>query len=324
MPPPVASAASRAATIRAGRLVAVAGVLVVVALVVCWQFAFKPDTQHLVLFFEDDVSGLYTGSPVKTNGVTVGQVEAIGLRISAAPHVSCHAEVRIALENRKMAALGIPRDLSARSNLDSEISNGLRGKLVLLSATTGEYGVELTYDRYVLPVCIAEPAEGLAEIPVIPNMLSGEKLATLADAITVFGQSDFPRLVREWDESLDSALAATDPGHVQLPVRDLSARLENTKNLFADTRIRDDLRNINERLVRLRETLEQSKGNSLLRAVSFYEDMARLRESLASAGEWLARLSAQLDADTPELQAVFGTLEALREFSGNLEREVKK
>jgi hypothetical protein len=297
---------------------ALAGVLLAIAGAASWHFAFQANTQHLVLFFEDNVNGLYAGSPVKTDGVTVGQVESIGLRISAAPQVTCYAEVSITLDSRKMVALGIPRDLSERDNLDAEISHGLRGKLVLLSATTGDYAVELTYKREVSPVCVADPAEGLAEIPVIPNLLSGEKLATLTDAITVFGQSDFARIVHEWDESLDSALAATKPERVQVPVRDFSARVAALRDLLAEERVHEDLRNINERLVRLRGILEDTEGNVLRRGVSFYSDMASLRESLVSAREWLNRLSAQLDADSPEVQSFLEVLRGLREVVGEL------
>lgn len=328
---PATSPSSRAATIRAGRLVVLFALLLVLASGAWCFFSFKPLTQHLVLYFEDNVSGLYTGSPVKSNGVTVGQVEAIGLRISTMPrsteasaikpansaalHLVSHAEVRIAIESRKMDALGLPHDLSNPTRLNSEISAGLRGKLVLLSATTGEYGVELTHDPYVFPVLISAAEEKLAEIPTIPNMLSGEKLDTLTDAITALGQSDFPRLVLEWDSTLDSALAATSPERLAQTVHNFLTRIENAKNLFADNQVRDDLRNINEKLIDLRKTLEQAEGDSLRRAVAFHSDMARLRESLVSAGAWLTRLSAQLDADSPELQSVLQTLGAIREFA---------
>jgi ABC-type transporter Mla subunit MlaD len=313
--PPPAAPVARIATLRVGRVVALVAVLLAVALGAWWHFILTPPLQHLVLFFEDNVSGLYTGSTVKTHGVTIGQVESLGLRVPGVLGGSIHAEVRIALESRKMEALGLPRDLSNREQLNAEIANGLRGKLVLLSATSGDYGIELTHDPFVRPVRISAPEEGLAEIPVIPNMLSGEKLDTLTDALVAFSRSDFERLAREWDESLDSALTATAPERVRLPVREFSARLENATALLADSRVRDDLRDINEKLLHMRKTLEGSETDILRHSASLSADMAGLRQSLDSVNAWLAQLAAQCAPVSPQLRSLAETLESVREIA---------
>jgi hypothetical protein len=295
-PPPATSrAALRAATVRTGRWIVFAGLLLAAALAAWRKTAHTSTLQHLVLFFEDSVNGLGTGSPVKTHGITIGQVEAVGIRLPAAPGGKFYAEVRVALDNHAMEALGLLGDLSTPAHLQGEIKKGLRGKFVLISPMTGEYGIELAHAPEVPPVLATAEPEALAEIPVIPNMISGEKLDTFSDTLAAFSQRDFPALEREWNAALDAALALAEPERVRFFSNELLARLQKAGELLRDPHVRDDLRTLNESLLRLRTSIDASDADAHKAVSTLSADMASVRESLSAINVRLAEFGALLE-----------------------------
>jgi len=96
----------------------------------------RKDSKPVFAYFDEAVTGLEVGSPVKYRGVTVGVVDDIG----AAPDLR-HLEVRFALYDDKLARLGL--DVQ-RLDGETAMPGELRAQIVM-SWVTGTSFVQVDY-----------------------------------------------------------------------------------------------------------------------------------------------------------------------------------
>lgn len=118
---------------------------------------FRKQQQALVLY-EDNVSGLSVGAPVTFRGVTMGQVQEIGIRVDP-QSLRTTVPVLLRLEPSGLA-LGGEGD---RLDIEKLVQRGLRARLVSQSIVTGQKAVELDF----LPDTQAK-LHGASRYPEIP------------------------------------------------------------------------------------------------------------------------------------------------------------
>lgn len=181
----------------------------------------KGDRPRLLARFDQDVSGLDTGSAVRLRGVAVGKVASILIRAGEGGQKS--VPVVIEIDPDLAERLGVGDTLGTQQGLEEAVLGGLTAKLRLQSFVTGILYVDLDYappagER------VLRRSEGLAEIP---TELSDHVALTQALNRTVgnLSQVDFTGLTSKLGRLADSVnRLAEDPALAQAS-RDLSAAM---------------------------------------------------------------------------------------------------
>jgi len=97
--------------------------------------------QEAVIYYRGNVSGLYVGAPVTFRGVTVGQVEDVGIEVDR-ESLKALIPVRVKLQPSALRFNG-PKE--AVIDLPMLVERGLRARLVAQSFVTGQKSIELDF-----------------------------------------------------------------------------------------------------------------------------------------------------------------------------------
>ncbi|MEX2401603.1 MAG: MlaD family protein [Rhodothermales bacterium] len=122
--------------------------------------------------FGESVNGLEVGAPVKFQGVPVGSVTDLLIRIELTDKTF---EVPVQYEidlTRLTSRAGTFVDLSDEAVLRQQIDDGLRAQLQMESIVTGQLYVELTYRVDPAPPEFSQETTAFAEIPTTPSLLA--------------------------------------------------------------------------------------------------------------------------------------------------------
>ncbi|MBL9215295.1 MAG: MCE family protein [Opitutaceae bacterium] len=219
---------------------------------------FSKPTRFMV-YFDESVSGLDPGAPVKLTGVRVGRVAAIKVRYDQA---SKEALVQVICEiNRNILtdSAGRQIDITNPAELQNLIDRGLRARLNL-TGITGLLFVELSFEdvrRY--PPNVRFMAEQLPVIPSIPSPIS-EVQQSIVEIVADIKKVDFAGLSKE----LKTLLAATNQKVAAVDLKTLAERIgaaADAVNAFvASPGLRDTVTNLNGAISELRTTLARIDG----------------------------------------------------------------
>lgn len=130
------------------------------------------DRSDFVSYFGESVNGLEVGAPVKFQGVPIGNVTDLLIRIDQTDktfEVPVQYEINI---NRLTSQSGDFVDLRDPSVLRRQIDDGLRAQLQMESVVTGQLYIELTYRENPDPPQLAQGTTDFAEIPTSPSLLA--------------------------------------------------------------------------------------------------------------------------------------------------------
>jgi len=255
-----------------------------------WWRAWSAPLVHVVFRPSFSVQGISSGTPVRVQGVTVGQVSSIGLDADAEGRL--RPAVRLVLDPATLEDRGFADRLRG-DRLRTEVAKGLRARLVAVSPASGMLQVELIWDT-------SAPAstESLAadEIPPLSSHFQS-KIANYVQQLQDLAEKDLVGLAAELERDLDGFYVATDPERATrfsaMIVRRTGAVLEATGDGKLDAQ--------SARLIavcaRLRETVEQADRKM------DDESLALLQVSLADAGAALASFSASLEGSQTHLNA---------------------
>mgnify|MGYP003849073461 FL=1 len=255
-----------------------------------WWRAWSAPLVPVVFRPSFSVEGISSGTPVRVQGVTVGQVSSIGLDADAEGRL--RPAVRLVLDPATLEDRGFADRLRG-DRLRTEVAKGLRARLVAVSPASGMLQVELIWDT-------SAPAstESLAadEIPPLSSHFQS-KIANYVQQLQDLAEKDLVGLAAELERDLDGFYVATDPERATrfsaMIVRRTGAVLEATGDGKLDAQ--------SARLIavcaRLRETVEQADRKM------DDESLALLQVSLADAGAALASFSASLEGSQTQLNA---------------------
>lgn len=255
-----------------------------------WWRAWSAPLVPVVFRPSFSVEGISSGTPVRVQGVTVGQVSSIGLDADAEGRL--RPVVRLVLDPATLEDRGFADRLRG-DRLRTEVTKGLRARLVAVSPASGMLQVELIWDT-------SAPAstESLAadEIPPLSSHFQS-KIANYVQQLQDLAENDLVGLAAELERDLDDFYIAADPERATrfsaMIVRRTGAVLEATGDGKLDAQ--------SARLIavcaRLRETVEQADRKM------DDETLALLQVSLADAGAALASFSASLEGSQAHLNA---------------------
>jgi paraquat-inducible protein B len=282
-------------------------------------------TSKYVCFFPGPVDGLSVGAPVKVNGVEIGTVVDIRLRLPEQErlHVivqGVHIPVTIEIDNDKVAALGGEQ----HQNLRMLIEHGLRAQLNAQSLVTGLLFVQLDFRPEIPATFVLPPDSKVAEIPTIPTTM--EQVQTAAENIFRKLQDvHVDALVKSVTDAVDTIKTVAATPELKEAIQALPATVTNvnqTMTSFRELSVRldtksgpllDSLKGTSDKAAPLLDSLKgtSEKGGAAM------EQARQTLQSVAQFVEPESPLSTQL---TGSLQEVSEAARALRLLANLLER----
>lgn len=255
-----------------------------------WWRAWSAPLVPVVFRPSFSVEGISSGTPVRVQGVTVGQVTSIGLEADAQGLL--RPVVRLILDPATLEDRGFADRLRG-DRLRIEVTKGLRARLVAVSPASGMLQVELIWDETA-----PAPAGPLAadEIPPLNSHLQS-RIANYVQQIEDLAAKDLVGLAAALEQDLDGFYDATDPERAArfsaMVVRRTGAVLEAT----GDGKLDAQSARLIAACARLRETVEQAERKM------DDETLALLQARLADAGAALASFSTSLEGSQTRLNA---------------------
>ncbi len=241
------------------------------------------------------VEGIATGTPVRVQGVVVGQVASIGLDIDAEGRLRPLVNLSLdpsALEDRGFA------DRLRGDRLGEEVARGLRARLITVNPASGLLQVELIWDAAAPP-----PTAPLRrdEIPPVGDSF-GRRLEGFVDQLERLAQADLVGLAAELERDLDRWLISADPERAARFSADLVARTGAVRAATDPAALGGRARRFAEASRRLRSAVEQAEQGL------DDETLALLQARLADAAAALASFGAALDGSQSGMTAAAGDL----------------
>src|SRR5262245_5474374 len=264
----------------------------------------------VIMFFEENVSGLVVGAPVSYRGLRLGEVTEIR-SLAGTPRIAVAATLeRGPLLTREAVARGD----QMRPTLEAAISQGLRAQLALQSLLTGQLYVSLVL-RPDTPISRSGLDSGQFEIPTIPTIM-----AQLELGLQQVPLAEMPKHLYETVQGSAKLLQS----------KDLEKTLASMGPLLADTQTL--MRRLNTEvgplLVSLKGTSDTARASledvtkQLDRAVSDLQPEAkRLLVSLSETSDAIRQLKSQTDA---LLISLTTTSDTTRGAVGDVAGDVRK
>jgi ABC-type transporter Mla subunit MlaD len=311
-----------------GGFVVVAVFLMAASLVVFSSGRFFKKSKPFVLYFDRSIQGLKVGAPVLFQGVQIGSVTSIALRINEA-NLKTEIPVIIDIEPERLVVVRSDRTTARGSQkqlLEAKhlVDRGLRATLAMQSLITGQLMIELDFFPNT-PVAYRNASSNIPEIPTTPS--PGERLAkTLQeldlDAIRNHLEnalSGIDRLVNNPD--LAAALRAMKESleQVRLLVQTINARVDPLTDHLNHTVVDAGrmMKNLDLRTSRLAEKAGRTIddfGKTARTASALLESMgANMNSTISAAGRMVSENSPLV----VEIQ------QTLREFS-DMSRSIRQ
>ena len=175
--------------------------------------------QEAMIFYKSNVTGLYVGAPVTFRGVSVGQVEEIGIEVDR-ESLTALMPVRIKLA---ADALRFGRHKETPVDLPTLVQRGLRARLVAQSFVTGQKSIELDFVPNTPSTLVGDGSK-----PEIPAL--AERFGALFDQVAELPLRDTVQEIRDTVKELRDTLVS-----VQHTLEGAQTMLKNTAGELAQT-----------------------------------------------------------------------------------------
>ncbi len=236
----------------------------------------KPE--RFIVYFDETISGLDQGSPVKLRGVRIGHVVGTSIRYDQATNRSLAAVVCEMNKGALTDERGAPLDVSDRAALQALVDRGLRAQLELSGLATGLLFVELDFmDPHRFPDTNTTTDLKYVVIPAAPSEIS------------------------EFRSSASNMMASATALLGKLQQIDFQGLSTELKKLVAETRTRMegvDLKGLADQWRRTGESVD-----TLARSPQAVHALENLNLTLDALRTSIGHLDTQVDSNGKQLQA---------------------
>lgn len=154
--------------------------------------------QKAMIYYKGNATGLYVGAPVDFRGVTIGQVEEIGIQVDR-DSLKALVPVRIRLRADAFRINGTEKGTPV--DLRALVQRGLRARLVAQSFVTGQKAVELDFVPKTPATLLGDDSQ-----PEIPAL--AERFGALIDQVADLPLRDTVQEMRDTVKELRGTLVA--------------------------------------------------------------------------------------------------------------------
>ncbi len=279
-----------------GAFVTTALILLVALVLFFGSSSLLTRNSHFILFFDQSVNGLTTGSAVKFRGVPVGSVERIMIRANGQHPDSTAIPVVIKINrNRLVNDLGVVDQAFDPESIMKSIKRGLFAELSLESFITGQLFVELSVDPERSPGLqwhLIEDSE-MMEIPTLSSSLD-QITDDAADIIADLSKLDYKRLNENVNQVLENLAVALEGTDTEAISRSITEAADEVVAFVRSEELARALASANAALDEFSNTARSFNLNDgpLARSIENWT------EQLSTTLEGLNRLTSQLGAMT--------------------------
>lgn len=308
-----------------GTFVAGGIILTIFGLVLLGAGSFSKDKPSAMAYFDDSVSGLDIGAPVKFRGVSVGKISKVLLRTPGQSGSDYAVPVVMEFTPDLLTRRGLDQAIISREGLDESIQKGLRAKLQQQSVITGVLYVELDY----FPDTKINLHDGQGELPEIPTLPSnlGALTKAVSQTLDQLSRIDFMSMTKK----VDSILGKIDQGASSIQFERIGGNLasasESLAKLAGDpaltAAVKDfsaAMKGIESLSVRLGSKVDPIAEDLGQMAVAGRSALARLDEAAANI-KAVTKPGSPLRRDVDQaLEDVAAAAQAIRSLADFLER----
>ena len=202
-------------------------ILFIAAFVLLGAGSFSGVKPNALAYFQDSVSGLDIGAPVKFRGVTIGKVSQVLLRTANQSPSDYSIPVVMEFTPDLLTRRGLDQALIDKSGLRISIEKGLRAKLQQQSVITGVLYVELDYFPDT-PYKLHDTRGEQPEIPTLPSNL-GALTKAVSQTLEQLSRVDFVSITKK----VDSILTRIDQGASQIEFAKINNNLVKASDNIA-------------------------------------------------------------------------------------------
>lgn len=285
------------------------GVLLTLLVLACtlglwsWWRAWNAPLIRVVFRPAFSVQDVSTGTPVRVQGVVVGQVTSVGLFVDATQRL--RPEVVLSLDPETLADRGFADRLRG-DRLPEEVQKGLRAHLIAVNPASGLLQVELFWDPAdPVPTGLARneiPASGVTTQRAVERVVKELERAT---------RRDLGLIAKELEADLDGYYVATDPARLAAFSAKIVAKTEVFAVATADENLGAQARRLIQRCAALRAAAAQADQRLDGETIGLVSArLADTREALESFAASLEGSEAKLNGASAELAELFQSLSA--------------
>lgn len=258
----------------------------IIALMSFGSFNFLSKPQRFIVYFDESVSGLDLGSPVKFRGVRVGRVSQVSLTYDAMTTKSVVAVLCEFNRNVVNAPSGDPIELGRRDQIEELIEAGLRAELGVAGLATGLLYVELDMKdpkdypaprRHLMPV-------DYAIVPAVPSAIA-EFQADFTEILKNIKDVDIAGLTEEMHGLLSDTRNQIQNLNTTAISEEITTAAAAYRKIAESPEVPKILTNLDGALVDLRSTLSTLDQNIEPTATELTLTLKRLRQNLDSLEE---------------------------------------
>ncbi len=271
-------------------------------------------SRKCIIYFDNTLSGLNVGAPVKFRGVTIGSVSQVMIRYNQATNDQAMPVIIEIQEDLIRKRLVGPTAFKNIKSVDDEVKKGLRATLATESLVTGVLYVELENEESPPPAVYHQLVPVYVEIPSRPT-----EIQRLLQNLAKIDLPDLQQKLTSLITRADSVLASVKMDDISRDLTNLlvsANRVVTTPDLTnAFTSLKTALdqyralgANVNTNtLVQLNRALEQIRGG-----------MENFRDTLSADSSLRNELGITLEQLTDAAQSVSALAEYLRNHPNGL------
>ena len=297
--------------------------LLTVAILAFGGFKIFTTSREAVIFFDQSVLGLTSGSRVLFRGVEIGTVKKVQLRLD--PSASkARIAVTVAVTGEDVVNTGgnpLPSDMTVQEMVD----RGLRAQLVVYSYVTSQLAVNFDFRPKSKPRYVVDPDElELPEIPAIPSEIEQLKdtVADLPWKDTLKSVNSTMQNMAQLAGDLDATVNALRPGIEQTTAASRQT-LDTVRRAIKDNNA--DLQQTIAAVHRLTDHMNDLIVAHNAQIGSILKNTAQTTRQLNTLSTNLAGLSDPGSGSSQDLKSALRDLSAsaasLRRFSQTIERD---
>jgi len=279
-----------------GGFVVIAVFLLAASIVIFGSGKFFKQTEKYLLHFDGSIKGLNVGAPVLFQGVQIGSVTNIMLRIDRTS-MSLDIPIIIQIEQDRFQVVDdLKKRRDQKETLQKLIDKGLRAILTTQSFITGQLLIELDYYPD-MPVVLKESDPEYPEIPTIPS--------TTKRLYQILQNIDFEGLAR----NLKNAMTGID-NFVNNP--ELNEGIQSIRQ--TSDKLREVVGRLDRNVGNIADNIEASLGDMRRLINNVDSQVAPIAGDLKKATEDFSKLARNANVNLEKLSSDLDR--SLKEFRG--------
>jgi paraquat-inducible protein B len=292
----------------------------IVALLAFGGVHFFSKPQRFMVYFEESISGLDPGAPVKLGGLRIGRVVGMNIRYDDKNNRSV-AAVECELSRQGLTdAHGTPIDVTTRAPLQKLIDDGLRAQLNVQSYATGLVFVELDFlDPKQNPAPPPAPDEKYIVIPSVLSPISGFQ-NSLTEILTNLKKIDFAGLSRGLTALMADAQTKLDALDLKGAVEQWKKTGAQVESLAASPEFKRTFDNLNAAVTDLRGAITRVEAQVEPTSKDLRETLTEAKRTLASFNDTATTASKFINRNAVVGDELANTLQHLNDAAESVKR----